>query len=130
MGLRAQFELLANLKKRFADEADFYFVYGREAFPAQSQWPAPVPDDQPVRNPDTLQERAALAQRFAASISSEIPILLDDLDDHAMQRYDAYPFRVYGISADNVIAVPSTKGAAGFGTTIRRITDWLDKSKK
>ena len=126
MGLRAQFEHIESLKEQWSDKADFYLVYGREAFPQESRWPAPVPDDRPVCSPNSLDERASLAKRFLASISSEIPVMVDDMNNNAMERYDSYPFRVYGISADGTIAIPSSKGASGFDETIQRLDEWLN----
>ena len=128
MGLRAQFERLVELKSRWRNRADFYLVYGREAFPVESKWPAPVPDGKPVPNPTTVQQRCQVADRFLANVSNELTILVDNLDDTAMQRYDAFPFRVYGIDCSGKISVPSVKGAAGFEKTLSSIDAWLGES--
>lgn len=125
MGLRSQFESLLELKSRWENKADFYLVYGREAFPQQSQWPAPVPDGKPVANPNTVEQRCEVAERFQEHVSNDISILINNLDDEAMSVYDAYPFRVYAIDRQGKIAVPSTKGAAGFTNTINKIDSWL-----
>ncbi len=77
MGLRAQFEGLVNLKKRFGQQANFYFVYGKEAFPNESEWPAPVPDAKPVLATTTVQERCRVAERFLKNISNELTVLID-----------------------------------------------------
>ena len=126
MGLRAQFERLVQLKSRWGQTADFYLVYGREAFPQESEWPAPVPDGKQVSNPTTVEQRCQVARRFQESVSEVVPILIDDLNDTAMNRYDAYPFRVYAIDTDGKISVPSAKGAAGFATTLSEIEAWLE----
>ncbi|MEM7052199.1 MAG: hypothetical protein AAF604_21210 [Acidobacteriota bacterium] len=125
MGLRSQFGSLVELERRWRGQADFYLVYGREAFPSESRWPAPVPDGEVVSAPTSLAERSVLAERFRAQVSDHLPLLLDGLDDAAMAAYDAYPFRVYGITPTGRIAVPSAKGAAGFSATLERIDRWL-----
>ena len=127
MGLRAQFEGLVELKKRFDKKADFFLVYGREAFPQQSQWPAPVPDGEPVNAAKTVDERCEVAERFLENVSSEIPILIDDLNDTAMKKYDAYPFRIFALDKNGNISVSSTKGAAGFSKTVADIGSWLEQ---
>ena len=126
MGLRSQFESLVELQNRFAEKADFYLVYGREAFPQESRWPAPVPDGQPVADATTVQQRCAVAERFQKNVSDEIKILIDDLGDQAMSLYDAYPFRAYVIDRKGKIAVTSIKGAAGFEKTMANIERWLE----
>lgn len=125
MGFRSQFESLVAASARWADRADVWMVYGREAFPAESRWPAPVPDGRPAPAPRTLEQRLDLVRRFADGVGGELPFLVDDLADSAMAAYDAYPFRLYAIAPDGTIAVPSSKGAAGFAETLDRVDAWL-----
>ena len=127
MGLRSQFEGLVELKSRWKHKADFYLVYGREAFPMESKWPSPVPDGNPVANATTVEQRCDVAQRFLDNVSQQIPVLIDDMDNTAMRSYDAYPFRLYAIDTDGKISVPSTKGAAGFSKTVDEIESWLQQ---
>ncbi len=126
MGFRSQFESLVAASVRWGDRADVWMVYGREAFPAESRWPAPVPDGRPAAAPRTLDQRLDLVRRFAAGVGAELPFLVDDLGDGAMTAYDAYPFRLFAIAADGTIALPSTKGAAGFAETLERVDAWLE----
>ena len=127
MGFRSQFESLLRFHSLYADEADIYMVYGREAFPQEARWPAPVPDGRPVSAPTVFEERLALVTRFANTLGNEVPFLVDDLSDAAMGAYDAYPFRIYGIDPDGTIAVPSGKGAHGFEPTLQRLEAWLQE---
>ena len=100
-------------------------VYGKEAFPAEARWPAPVPDGLPVLDPKTLESRLALVSRFAGQIGGQVPFLVDGLSNDMMKAYDAYPFRIFAIAPDGTIAVSSDKGAAGFASTLSRIEKWL-----
>ncbi|MEM1176931.1 MAG: deiodinase-like protein [Acidobacteriota bacterium] len=125
MGFRSQFEGLTQLAERWRFAADFYMVYSREAFPAESPWPAPVPDAQPVESPETLEERFQLVERFKESFGSPLPFLVDGLDDRMVADYDAYPFRLYALTPEGQVAVTSDKGAAGFKATLGRVDAWL-----
>ena len=130
MGFRSQFESLVQFHQRFQNRADIYMVYGKEAFPEESAWPAPALDGQTIRAPRTEDQRLALVERFARDIGDEIDFLVDDLANTMMGAYDAYPFRVFAIAPDGTIAVPSAKGAAGFGPTLERIARWLEAPTK
>ena len=125
MGFRSQFESLVRFRERWKGEADVFMVYGKEAFPEESRWPAPVPDGQAVFDPRSVEARLELVGRFAAEIGSQVPFLVDDLANGMMTAYDAYPFRVYAISPDGRIAIDSQKGASGFAPTLARIDSWL-----
>ena len=125
MGFRSQFESLVRLGERWQGEAAVFMVYGKEAFPQESRWPAPVPDGKPVFAPRTAAARLELVERFAQEIGGQLPILVDDLADTAMAAYDAYPFRVFAVTPGGRVAVTSDKGAAGFSTTLERIDRWL-----
>lgn len=130
MGFRSQFESLVRFRERWSSVADIYMVYGREAFPEESRWPAPIPDGKPVFDPQSLEARLELVSRFAAGIGGEIPFLVDDLSDSMMAAYDAYPFRVFAIAPNGTIAVQSDKGAAGFAATVERIEAWLSATAR
>ena len=125
MGFRSQFEDLVRLQTDFSDRADFYFVYVREAYPAESRWPAPVPDGGVVHDPATIHDRCDLATRFAENVGNQVETLIDNMRNTGVVAYDAYPFRVYAIDTDGQIAATSIKGAAGFNKTIETIRDWL-----
>ena len=125
MGFRSQFESLVRFHERWRGTAAVFMVYGKEAFPAEARWPAPVPDGRPVFDPQTQEARLELVDRFAAEIGGQLPFLVDDLENGMMRDYDAYPFRVYAIAPDGRIAVASDKGASGFAPTLARIEGWL-----
>ena len=127
MGFRSQFESLVELHQRWHDTADIYMVYGREAFPEEAGWPAPVPDGEPVSDPRTLESRLELVSRFAGSFGDRLPFLVDDLENTMMSAYDGYPFRIFAIAPDGTLAVDSDKGAAGFASTLQRIDAWLTR---
>ena len=80
MGFRSQFESLAQFARAWASHADVLMVYGKEAFPAESKWPAPVlPQEQLVHSPRTLDERRRLAERFVTEFDPPFDVLVDDM---------------------------------------------------
>ncbi|MEM6706896.1 MAG: deiodinase-like protein [Acidobacteriota bacterium] len=130
MGLRSQLGSVATFAERWRGVADVLVVYIKEAFPAESQWPAPVPDGAPVNAARTLDERVALARRFADNLpgnvgGSALPLFVDGLGDDGSRAFDAYPFRAYLLDEEGRVAVTSSKGASGFLPTLERAAAWL-----
>ena len=135
MGLRSQLGSVAAFAQRWSGVADVLLVYIREAFPAESAWPAPVPDGAPVNAARTLEERVALARRFAENLPGNVgraslPLFVDGLDDDGSRAFDAYPFRAYLLDEEGRVAVASSKGASGFLPTLERAASWLDARAK
>ena len=87
----------------YGKEADFYWVYIREAHPLGSSRPSPLK----IEQPKTFSEREEIAQSCQAGLNLSVPLLVDDIKDTVSR---AFPDRMYIISKDNRIAY---KGGIG-----------------
>jgi len=67
-----------------------------------------------VRDPRTLEERRHVAGRFDAAIKSDIPMLVDDLDDAVNKAYAAQPTRLYLLDPTGSVAYAGGLGPFGF----------------
>jgi len=76
----------------FSSDVQFFFVYGKEAHPIDSERPkAGTTVEQPV----TTEERLSVAKDFVADIEMTIPTLLDKIDNKTATDYASIPDRLY-----------------------------------
>ena len=59
-----------------------------------------------VSAPTSLAERRAVAHSMLQALPClrELPILVDDIDDHFLTAYAAWPTRFFGVSAEGRLA--------------------------
>lgn len=94
---------------------DFYCVYIQEAHPDDGWQVAMNVDDEVIFNqPENLTEREALAQVCALRLNMEMPMLLDDIDNHADTLFAALPERLYVLDARGVVRFRTVVGSPGF----------------
>ena len=97
----------------FSSDVQFFFVYGKEAHPIDSERPkAGTTVEQPV----TTEERLSVAKDFVADIEMTIPTLLDKIDNKTATDYASIPDRLYLVGKDGRIAWAGDKGPKGFDT--------------
>ncbi len=118
---------LNKLAKTYGDAAQFYVVYIREAHAADSVWPMSVPDEGPINEPKTFEERCSVATKCATKLAIEFPALIDDLTDSTEKAYDAWPDRLFIVDTDGKIAVRAKPGPWGFKPAVEEARDWLRK---
>lgn len=82
------------------DRFEFFLVYIREAHP----------EELPASSAPLLDQRFRFARELCASHHLQIPVLIDDADDGAAQRYSAWPERAYVIGPDGTVEFASTPG--------------------
>lgn len=99
------------MRQQYADRADFLYVYIKEAHP-EDEWQMGSNEAEGVvyRQPQTLEERRALAQEFIATMDVETTTLVDDIQNTANACYAAWPERIYVIDTEGRIAY---KGGMG-----------------
>ena len=73
-----------------------------------------VSDGVVFQQPETEDERAAIAQACALHLSFEMPMLLDDASDQVDGKYIALPERLFTIDAAGIITWRSDIGPWGF----------------
>ena len=76
------------------------------------------------RQPTTIEERLVIAADFVEHTDYSIPLVVDTIDDPALDAYAAWPERLYGITPDGRIAF---KGGVGpFFYSVSRLESWLE----
>jgi hypothetical protein len=106
---------LEELHERYRDEVAFFVVYIREAHPEDGWVLADNRREEiALRDPTTLEERAAAAEACALRLRTSIPILLDDVDDAVASAYGGWPDRLYLIGRDGSVAFRGEVGPFGF----------------
>ena len=100
----------------YGDEVEFLVVYLREAHALDSRSPLGGADGMPiVEDPVTLAERQAVAQVCMTKLALEpLPAVVDEIDDHVADAYDALPDRLYLVGRDGRIAYRGGPGPFGF----------------
>ena len=95
---------MEDLAKKYAELADFAYVYIKEAH-ADDEWQV---EKNRIGNvvfnqPQTFEERLILAQAFQEAMGTETTILVDDMANTANAAYAAWPERIYVIAPDGKI---------------------------
>ena len=106
---------LEQLHERYGDEVAFFIVYIREAHP-EDGWVLEDNREDGIGlvDPVSLDERAAVADACALRLQTQIPILLDDIDDAVASAYGGWPDRLYLVGRDGRIAFQGGRGPDGF----------------
>lgn len=113
-----------SLRETYKDKVHFYIVYIREAHPTDG-WSIPNNQFQ-VKSPRSLDERQAIAKKFAEKLEVSMPILVDSIDDEVSKSYSCWPNRMCIIGADGKIVDKGTAGPNGVATSARRAAEVLD----
>ena len=103
------------MRARYADQADFYAVYIREAHPTDG-WRMESNDRAGIafKQPISLKERTTVAARCCSALEMTMPLLIDGLDNAVAEAYSAFPDRLYVIDRDGRVAYKSGRGPFGF----------------
>ena len=76
------------------------------------------------RQPVTIDERLAIAADFVERAEFSIPLVVDTLEDDAMDTYAAWPERLYAIGSDGRIAYKGWVGPFFFSPS--GLESWLE----
>lgn len=100
---------------RQKDNADFLFVYVREAHPTDG-WAMKSNEKAgvAVAQPQTWDERRQVAGQCAALLKPNIPFYVDDVTDTAGNAWSAMPARLYVLDSSGRVAYKSGRGPFGF----------------
>jgi type I thyroxine 5'-deiodinase len=94
----------------FGKQADFYWVYIREAHPLGSSRPSPLQ----IEQPKTFVARQEIALTCSVGLNLTMPLLVDDISDTVARAFEAFPDRMYIIGKDGRIAYKGGRGPREF----------------
>ncbi|MDF2376640.1 MAG: hypothetical protein P1U81_10390 [Verrucomicrobiales bacterium] len=101
--------------EKFGDQAEFIFVYVREAHSIESRGGPGDPAEPPViSEPKTIAERVAGAAKFQQEQNLNLRVLVDSLDDRAATRWAGWPVRMFVIDANRTVVYAGKPGPWGF----------------
>ena len=106
---------LNEIATQYGAEMDFYCVYIQEAHPDDGwQVQHNLDDDIILNTPNSIEERADIAEVCALRLSMAMPMLLDDMTDQADKLYNALPERLYVINKTGIVRFKTVAGSRGF----------------
>ena len=111
--------------KQYHDQVQFLSIYIRKAHPIDGWWmgfrltrkivewrfPKAALD---VYDPQTMEERRAVAGRCEASLQYGIHTYVDEMDDPVSKAYAAWPTRLFLIGTDGRVVYRGGLGPYGF----------------
>jgi len=116
---------LADLSKRYQAQVEFVTIYIREAHPVDGWWlggglpglalkAARWRAATDVYDPQSMQERQGVANRFCRDLEYQMRVVVDRMDDPVNTTYAAAPTRLYLVGIDGKIDYAGAPGPLGF----------------
>jgi thiol-disulfide isomerase/thioredoxin len=126
---RDVYPTLEQLYRQYGDSVAFLYVYIREAHPVDG-WKTPrnQRDGVTVTDPKSMPERVSVAQQACAFFKTEIPAVVDTMDDATDRAYAAWPSRIYLVDARGNIAVRGEPGPRGLVPAANAVKKWLHEN--
>ena len=75
------------------------------------------------KQPRSLTERREVAQTFVEQAGLQLPLVLDNMQNDALEAYGGWPERLYVVGADGRIVYKGGMGPFGFDPD--EVEDWL-----
>ena len=112
---RSFYPAIDSLQAVYGDRVNFLMVYVREAHP-ENGWKmaSNAKAGVSVVQPQSVEERAAVARAFCSRLEPRMPVVVDDLNDSVGHAYSGMPARLYLIDRESRIAFKSGRGPFGF----------------
>jgi len=115
---------LTELYQQYSSVAIFLAVYITEAH-AADEWPV-GPQFSFCNQPKTTSERLSLAKDFISRNSYRVPLLVDDISNHASTVFAAWPFRFYILSHGATrVALKAEPRHRDYAYSIEDLNEWL-----
>jgi len=106
---------LDELAKSYGDKAKFFGVYIREAHAeGEDQVSRNLDEGVVFEQPETADERADVAAACMLRYNFSFPMLLDNMENEAEDKYQSWPDRLYIIGNDGKIAYQGGMGPLYF----------------
>ncbi len=108
-------ENIDRISKRFEKDADFFFIYIREAHP-EGGFKLPLAGElaeikiAPVSDPANMEARRKAALAFQKHGGSHLPTLVDSLNDSAAIQWSAWPSRIFVIGQGGAVVYAADQG--------------------
>ena len=117
---------LERMYRTFGSKVAFFYIYIREAHP-EDGWKMPRNQREgiTVRDPKSFEERTAVAKEACAFFRTQIPALVDTMDDATDRAYAGWPSRIFVVDTDGRIAVRGEPGPRGLVPAARAAASWL-----
>lgn len=118
---RRQTNRMKEMIQRYEQQIRFLFVYVTEAHPTDG-WNTPSNKAENImyRQPQSLSERAAIADSWRAAFELQKPIVLDWPDNRINEEYSGSPERLYVLDSERVVRFKSEQGPYDDG----HLEDW------
>jgi len=101
--------------QEYKDQADFVFVYVKEAHPDDGwQLDANKTDDVVFAEPTTWDERRSIAGKSCERLNLSMPVVVDTMENTVDNLYAGWPERMYVVDRDGTIAYAGKQGPWGF----------------
>lgn len=126
---RDVYPTLERLYQTYGDRAAFYYIYIREAH-AEDGWKLPRNRREgiAIKDPKTMEERTAVATQACAFFKTQIPGLVDTMDDATDRAYAAWPSRIFVVDTSGKVVVRGEPGPRGLVPAARAVETWLSKN--
>jgi len=99
----------------YGDDVQFLVVYIKEAHAIDSRSPLGGDGMPMVEDPVTMNERLEVAKTCMTKLALEpMPAIVDNMDNVANNRYEAWPDRLYLIGRNGEVAYKGGPGPFGF----------------
>lgn len=108
--LREGIDAMASLKSAYGDRFSFFLIYIREAHSLNGFDPSMAR----AEDPETFEERAALARKCRVALDIPFPILIDTMDDRTATRWGAWPIRTFVVDREGKVVYAADAGPPGF----------------
>ena len=106
---------LDNLAKTYGDKVTLFSIYIREAHAeGEDQVPRNLNEDVIFEQPTTIDERAEVAAACMVRHNFSFPMLMDNMENEAEEKYMSWPDRLYLIDSDGKIAYQGGMGPLYF----------------
>jgi hypothetical protein len=106
---------LDDLAKSYGDKVTLFSVYIREAHAeGEDQVPRNLDEDVIFEQPATSDERAEVAAACMLRHNFSFPMLMDNMENEAEEKYMSWPDRLYLIDSDGKIAYQGGMGPLYF----------------
>jgi hypothetical protein len=116
---------LADLYRKYHEDVEFLLIYIREAHPKDGWWlggrfsrplvrrfaPQAALD---VNDPQTIEERRAVASQCETALQYGIRTWVDEMDDRVNKAYNAKPTRLFLVGLDGRVVYRGGPGPYGF----------------
>jgi hypothetical protein len=106
---------LNEIYETYKDRMGFYCVYIQEAHPGDGWQVAQNLNDEVLHDqPQTIEDRAEIAQVCALRLDVRMPMLLDNISNEVDTLYAALPERLYVLDSEGVVSFRTIVGSPGF----------------